>query len=463
MNSKKVTAKLLTHKLQLIKLVGKRLQNTNFYAIILISVMFVGIFSLSPATSSLMNKVVITSTGEILTSAYARSGSAEDIQVAVDQIATAGGGNVYIPAGTFSFVEVGEPWMTVEIPAGVNLYGAPTRRDADGQVIEWKTVLVMPYEAPDGSTFFHITGEQDPNKPTRFSDIKLVGYREIDSNSITRYNGIIINDVIDFRVDHCYLRNVAGNGITAMVGAYGGHGRKEVGKPFTCGVIDHCKLVNSHGHVAPAIQDCTVYYGVMVSRGSYSEEWEEDISKVLGHYTNYTVFIEDCYFEKWRHCVASNHGAHYVFRHNTIQYDFSYGSLDAHGWGYILDSRVLVGTRAIEVYENQILDPLGYVGGVKDAIYIRGGGGVIFNNTVTGYTKWAYLTQEAWDEVSKCQVKDVWVWNNNIPQSCQEIYVVNDPNKNQIIEGRDYFRHAPHTFTYELYPYPHPLILEATP
>ena len=37
-----------------------------------------------------------------------------------------------------------------------------------------------------------------------------------------------------------------------------------------------------------------------------------------------------------------------------------------------------------------------------------------------------------------------------------------DPN-NRIIEGRDYFRHAPHTFNYTPYTYPHPLTREDLP
>ena len=63
----------------------------------------------------------------------ATNGSAVGIQEAVDQVAAAGYGNVFIPEGTFNFVEVGEPWTTVTIPAGVNIFGAPTERDANDQ------------------------------------------------------------------------------------------------------------------------------------------------------------------------------------------------------------------------------------------------------------------------------------------------------------------------------------------
>lgn len=58
--------KLLTHKLQLAKLAEKRLRNTKFYAVILISLLLAGIFSLFPAVSSLMSNVTIRSSGTIL-------------------------------------------------------------------------------------------------------------------------------------------------------------------------------------------------------------------------------------------------------------------------------------------------------------------------------------------------------------------------------------------------------------
>jgi len=455
----KAIRKSFTHKLQIIKVAANGVQNTKFCAALLFLILLIGIFSLSSAFSSLMNSIVIRSTGEILTSAYARSGSARDIQAAVDWVLANGGmGKVYIPQGTFNFVEPGEHWVTVNIPAEVSLFGAPTERDANGQVVEWKTVLVMPYEAPFDSTFFKVTDEQNRSKPFRFSDIKLVGYREFDPNSTVLYNGLIISDVLDFRVDHCYFRNIAGIGVASYIGDYGHGGRKEYGRTYTCGVIDHCKFINTHGHVEASWANSTVHYGVNIARGSYCEEWEEDISKVLGQYTPYTVFIEDCYFEKWRHCVVGNRGAHYVFRHNTIADDYGYGSLDAHGWGWIEEGRVLVGTRAMEIYNNQFLNPIQW----KDCIWVRGGAGVFFNNTVSGYTHFVYLSQEASDDVPKCQIHDVWVWNNNLPEGCTEITVYYG-EKNPILEGTHYFRHAPHTFNYQPYPYPHPLTLEAAP
>jgi len=69
--NKKGFRKLLTHKLQIDKLAVKELRNTKFQAAILISMMLVGIFSLYPAISSLINSVIIRSTGRMATATTA--------------------------------------------------------------------------------------------------------------------------------------------------------------------------------------------------------------------------------------------------------------------------------------------------------------------------------------------------------------------------------------------------------
>jgi len=411
--------------------------------------MLVGFFTVSFAISSLMESSVIKNTGEILTGAYARSGSARDIQAAVDWVVTNGSiGNVYIPQGTFNLVEPGEPWVTVNIPAGVNVFGAFTERGANGQVVEWKTILVMPYDVPgplgNSPFWFRITGNGDPNKPSRFSDIKLVGYRTFDPNSTTLHSGISIKNVVDFRVDHCYFEHTCGGGISTF--------------GLNCrGVIDHCFFVNHHGHVESAIANCTVDYGICFYR-EYGDVWEDDVSKVLGQYTDYTIFIEDCYFEKWRHCTAANAGAHYVIRYSTIKNDYGFGSIDSHGWGDWDGTKVvMVGTRATEIYGCTIIDAVES----PWATFIRGGAGIAFGNTVGGgtYTTFLYFSNEADPEVLKCWVHDWYIWNNTMLGGTTEI-IEYDPN-NQITEGVDYFLYQPGW--YEPYPYPHPLTLEATP
>jgi len=399
-----------------------------------------------------------------LTDIYAESGYWGDIQNSIDLASN--GDNVYIPEGTFNFVNVDEEWegYRVVIPAGVSLFGVPTERDANGQVIEWKTVLRLPWDVPgswlggDGDPpqrggpvapfWFEIVGSGDLNKPSRFSDIKLVGYRSIDPESEMILKGIYTENVIDFRVDHCGFEHVAGTGVSTFGN--------------TCrGVIDHCYFENPVAHMKGDWDTESVGYGVAVDRG-YGDYWEDDVSKVLGQYTDYTIFIEDCYFRNWRHCTSSGNGAHYVFRYSKIEDDFGFGSVDAHGRGSTIGGvYTQVGTRAIEVYNNQIInagitphDPQSWIWGVLP----RGGAGVAFNNTFGGgtYTALMYFMNEAPEDASKLWINDWWIWNNTLISGCDEITKY-DPN-NRIVENVNYFLHAPHTFSYEPYPYPHPLI-----
>ena len=375
--------------------------------------------------SLLTNRVTLKTSGQIiLPDVTANSGSASDIQAAVDFIAAnIGVGNVHIPEGTWNFVEVGESWQTVTVPAGINICGTPTMRDADNQVVEWETVLVMPWDVPSGAIWFRIVGASDPNEPSRFSDIKLMGYRCFDANSITLHTAVHIYSVIDYRIDHCSFANTTG-GLTIS-----GH--------YCCGVIDHCRLVNGVGAHAP-YGEHDIEYGVHIVRGEDESEWDSDLSNIVGHYTDYTTFIEDCYFSDWRHCVVNNWGSHYVLRHSVIQYDNGYGSVDAHNQF----NPPYHGGRAIELYETSITESTAT--GWDMASTFRSGGGCFFNNYVRNHSE--FIRMEG-------QADELYVWDNDF-----EGYALVAGDKT---EGVEYFLYEPEWYT--PYTYPHPLTLEATP
>ena len=156
-----------------------RMQLRKYFRLLLALILFAGSYFFSIAISLEPSLLTIPNVGRISSQCdvYAVSGSASDIQAAVNLVVNSGGiGNVLLPEGTFNFYEVGETWTTVLVPAGVNIIGASTERDSDGQVLEWKTILVMPFEAPDDSTWFEVNGNNDPNEQTRITDLKLVGY-----------------------------------------------------------------------------------------------------------------------------------------------------------------------------------------------------------------------------------------------------------------------------------------------
>jgi len=459
----------LTYELRIIKVGVGKLQDRKFCGLLLLSLVLVGISSLPFAISPLLSVTTIKSSGQILAQTItARSGHWRDIKDAVDQVAAMGGGNVYIPEGEYNFVNTDETWRPgtngkVTVPAGVSIFGAPTERYANGSVIEWKTKLLIAKEfSPSGNRdnyclMFRFLGTGDPNKPIRVSDIEFVGYRMIDHTSDRWYSTMRIWNIIDFRVDHCFFNNMAGMCVDVRAPANGD----------CCGVIDHCKFVNNWGYVEWSHVECSVIYAICI-RAIGTTRWEDDITNVIGHYTPYTVFIEDCYFSRWRHCVCSLDGTHYVFRHNIIEKDSVVGSLDGHGtYDY-------VGTRAIEIYDNQIIDPISNMHSQNwdsttpvdwhdEGIGInwRGGGGIVYNNIIRGYKLGLTMTDEG--EVQKCYPHDVWIWNNTWVNVQSPISTTYQGHYN-IRENVDYFLRAPNQeqdgFEYTPYPYPHPLTIE---
>lgn len=374
----------------------------------------------------------------------AKSGYWKDIQDAVDIVASMGGGSVYIPEGTWNFVNVNESWTgaRVIIPAGVNLLGAPTERYPNGTVKEWKTVLVMPWDMPGDKGYvpphwFLISGDGDLNKPSRFSDIKLVGYREFNHSATGFYLGIRVSGVINFRIDHCYLKEIP-DGIQVGVGWDA--------QPAS-GVIDHCRLENDYGIPDPYDQR-TTGYGIDIYRSENIYEWV-NVQDIAGKYTNYTVFIEDCYFTKWRHVVTSNHGAHYVFRYNIINNSWAYGDVDQHP---IYRSPYVPG-RLAEVYNNIFLTPV--IWDASRAIELSSGSAMIFNNTIPGGgwgesgKYWIIVQTQDLGWNPNFYPHDIYIWNNTITGSGWQL-VSGDAKLNE-----DYFLYKPNW--YIPYTYPHPL------
>jgi hypothetical protein len=343
----------------------------------------------------------------------ADSCSAADIQAAADLVKTAGGGTVYIPAGTCEHSS--DP---IRLPDGINLTGA-------GQD---KTFI------SNGNIRVNTRHYGKLNKPFRISGIYLGGDSKLQ-----------IDTARDFRVDHCTFESTSGAAITVS--------------GSVSGVIDHCtvKVTGS-------------YYGVVVS-GGYDAVWEEDIRNLLGQPT--AIFVEDCTFEGTHHAVVGHGAAHYVFRYNVTRTGNAH-QVDAHGPGY----GPPYGTRAAEIYGNI----LGEQPGGWKAIALRGGGGVIFDNTIRDFRNGTFLVLESGSECPpndgcECyplagQVHDVWIWNNVYEAVAEDQVRVTslggtalDPQC-YIQQDRDYFLRAPSQaedgFTYVPYPYPHPFTKELT-
>ncbi|OGS95815.1 MAG: hypothetical protein A3K04_06875 [Gallionellales bacterium RBG_16_56_9] len=165
--------------------------------------------------------------------------------------------------------------------------------------------------------------------------------------------------------------------------------------------------------------------------------------------TQNAVFIENNYMSGNRHHVASNNASRYVFRYNTVianDLTKDFAMADAHGL-----SSSPRGSRSWEIYNNNFSAKL-TSGRVYAAIGIRGGNGVIFNNTISSdIARPVMLALEG----STCgtypapdQIRQAWIWNNNLGE-------ISNGCTASIQLGRDYFTTG--KSGYVPYTYPHPL------
>ncbi|MGZ5817340.1 MAG: hypothetical protein ACXWJD_01210 [Burkholderiaceae bacterium] len=168
------------------------------------------------------------------------------------------------------------------------------------------------------------------------------------------------------------------------------------------------------------------------------------------------VFVEDNYFSGNRHNIASNNGSVYVFRHNTVvgqdpAKDFA--MTDAHGLSS--SSR---GSRSFEIYNNAYSTNISS-GLQRTAIGIRGGDGVIFNNTVAStISRGVELMAEGFGCGSypgPDQIRSVYIWSNQIQDIGYTSGGIDNTCPSSIGLNRDYFLSAKPG--YAPYTYPHPL------
>jgi hypothetical protein len=468
----------------------KRMRKRNAYATAVIIIILTTILVTSPAISSLISTVILPSSGTIATRDFdAISGKATDIQAAVNIASSRGGGTVHIPAGTWNFREANQSWQTVSIPAGVNITGADPILDSNGNVIQWTTILQLP--ASIGSTvgdpkrWFTMNYHAEPNQvithiPMRFSNITLRGYQYYNPSSpqsSAASIGIYIQDCWNFRIDHCRFQDLCWNAL--QIGEVEGSGSGIYITRSACGVVDHNVLNNTIGDPDwIGYDDRTLDYGIMLRKwATGTNMWDFNLSNVWGHYTNYTVIIENNYFSKWRHGFCSNDGFHVVFRNNIVDKDYGGGSIDGHGSYADSEHPDAVGTRCVEVYNNtfQYPDNSLYAGSTT-ALNIRAGSWIVYNNTVNGYSRMMDLNSaQDWGNYAPyhtdypfttpnggiptatlCHMNSTYIWGNTLINTPSLIGYNPDS-----VQNTDYFLRAPSLaqdgISYTAYTYPSPL------
>jgi hypothetical protein len=206
-------------------------------------------------------------------------------------------------------------------------------------------------------------------------------------------------------------------------------------------VVDHAIFVDNYKRGIDNLG-----YGVVVYGGNI---WAGELEPGGAQAT----YVEDSLFVGNRHAIAASAGAHYVFRNNQVLHNVVACAVDAHGMGYG-SSR---GTRYAEIYRNTIGSPVHNWCGIG----IRGGAGVIFENTIEGYKNPILLILE-WGTPNALkseypafdQVQELYIWDNQITGGPSEPQI-DETGVGFIEAGRDYFT-APKP-GYVPYEYPHPL------
>lgn len=370
-----------------------------------------------------------------------------DVQAAINQAVD--GDTVMVPAGSCTWnsnscISAGNYCAPVYINKSIILQGA----GADQTIINDSTDIAW-------------------NKPALYIGCSAATYVRITQFSFTGQNGgeafIKIGGCSKgFRVDHNKFLTSAGRGIMTLGN--------------TTGLIDNNTFLNPSDE----------YIDI---EGSNSQSWQEDFSSVFG--TKNAVFVENNYWsydsaftENGANALDSNQGARWVFRHNKVDSWRNSQPIELHGW--MLAGAGVAGTRSFEIYNNEfnILDS-SYT--AWNAIRIRGGEGVIFNNAFTG--KWGSLeirldeerarmsvstvppncmyvdptnpsTWEMPDRPCLYQIHNLFIWDNIATHPPFDIGIQFPELALYIVKDRDYFLRAPSKtldgFDYTSYIYPHP-------
>jgi hypothetical protein len=145
--------------------------------------------------------------------------------------------------------------------------------------------------------------------------------------------------------------------------------------------------------------------------------------------------------------VAANTGGFYVFRHNYVIVSKPYNSFGKAGVDCHAGGTDYPGARGLEAYNNTIVRG----GGTGDqAFKMRGGGGVIFNNTIQNVDTGVWLIKEDLPNNEQHYVKNLYIWSNTY------INVEGQLDKDSFYqENTHYFLYAKPGYT--PYQYPHPL------
>jgi hypothetical protein len=273
----------------------------------------------------------------------AASVNESDVSACVEAAAT--GDTINIPAGTASWA------YQLLVAKEIKLIGAGTS----------STKITNGYFTPYGALVQFTTAGGDPLTDSS-AGIRVSGIKFIGNTSNSNNVHIQIRGDQNYQIDHNEFS--------------GGGNCDEGGGPYMRSAIwisDSKGVIDSNTFNQSAREP--VYVMGYMGQANMDNSWLAD--KALGD--SNATFVEGNTFTgvSPAGCQVNDFfmGVNVVFRYNTI--DQTYGSIDVHGYytGGTDNSR---GSRTFEIYNN--LQTASASGGSYQAMFIRGGTGVIYNN-----------------------------------------------------------------------------------
>lgn len=446
----------------------------------------------------------------------ASSGNPSDIQNAINQVISSGGGTVYVPAGDWRvdqkpvqpYGQGGAISIDLEtLPSGawlniIGLGGVATVTTQNGQTIQDapKTILrsytvvnnnlTSPYAtfgivgSNAGSSNFNAI--KSTNRHIRISGLTILGDVINDGTVSSQSNiGISLSFVDGYLIDNVVIDSNTGSGISSS---------------YSKGVISHVVITDLYHAVIGGVWG----YGVSVAgnEGFYANgfgdpTWIKDINQVIGKYdwqgisldwmtpingdlstkgttssisfTAGPVYVEDSTFYQTRHPVSSSRYGYYVLRDSIMFGGVGIQMVDQHGGGYNEAANAYAG-RGCEIYNNAFTGSTANYGTGTHGVMLRGGAGLIFNNTFNNVYTGITLGNENYNSGYPTYpeyVNDVWIWGNTFNSVSTSLGVNSGVG---ITAGVNYFSDIPTPTTpappksgYASYTYPHPLASGISP
>lgn len=221
-----------------------------------------------------------------------------------------------------------------------------------------------------GETTITLTSCGGLQSSTSYSGaFRVTGFSFTSSHNTCGYNSTLgwvrVLGNKNFRIDHNEFRMYAGTTATS-------HSMAIYTRYDVAGLIDHNTFINHPDEMTSGGS-----LGGVWAEGDGRSAWSLPLGQIEGE--AHTLFVEDNYFRQATdsngdgEAILGQTGVNYVFRHNEVR---NLKCADAHGY------EATYGTKEYDINNNQCIVEPGF--SIYRAFYIRGGTGVIYNNTLSG-------------------------------------------------------------------------------